>query len=91
MLSKINWGSLITRQKKRAYQPSRIQSSSYGCNGFRRETKNRVNSLGDGQSCCISVHTKIGGSVNQKKNQVSDEFWKFLIRNGIKITVKYLP
>ena len=91
MLSKINWGPLITRQKKRAYQPSRIQSNSYGCNGIRREIKNKVNSLGDGQSCCISVHTKIGGSVNKKENQVSDEFWKFLIRNGIRITVKYLP
>ena len=27
----VNWGPLIKRGKKRAHQPSRIESSSYGC------------------------------------------------------------
>ena len=32
-----------------------------------------------------------GGTVNQRINQVSKELWKFLIGNGITITVEYLP
>ena len=61
-------GPLITRRKKGAYQLSRIESSSYGCNDFRRETKTRVSSFADGQSGCISVHKNMGNKVTQKTN-----------------------
>ena len=71
----ISWWPLVTRGKKGAYQPSRIESSSYGCIDFRAETKTRANSLADGQSGCLCVHKKNGGTVNQKMKQVSKELW----------------
>ena len=95
----ISWGPLVTRGKKGAYQPSRIESSSYGCIDFRRQIKTRVNSLADGQSGCISIHKKNGGggagkggggTLNQKMNQVCKELWELVIGNGITITVECL-
>ena len=52
---------LVTRGRKETYQPSRIESSSYGCIDFWRESEIRVNSLADGQLGCISVHKKNDG------------------------------
>ena len=68
----ISWRPLVTRGKKGAYQPSRIESSSYGYIDFRRETKTRVNSPADGQSGCISVHKKSGGYI-ESKNEPSEK------------------
>ena len=68
----VNWGPLVKRGKKRAYQPSRIESSSYGCIDFCRKTKTRVNSLADGQSACISILNKNGG-YSESKNEPSKQ------------------
>ena len=54
-------GQWVTKGKKEAYQSSRIKRSSYGCNDFRRETKNRVNPLTDRQSGSISKQKKNEG------------------------------
>ena len=76
----INWGPLVTIEKKGTYQPSRIKS---------RETKTRVNSLADG---CISVHKK-NGEYNESKNQPNELgiVGILIIGNEITITVEYLP
>ena len=68
----ISWGALATRGKKGAYQPSWIESSSYGCIDFRRETKTRVNSLTDGQSGCITVHKK-NREYSESKNEPGEQ------------------
>ena len=96
MLGGISRGPWVTKEKKKAYQPLRIKSSSYGCNDFRRETKTRINPLTDGQSGSINVYKKNGvasregggGKVNQKMNQISKELWQFLIENAITIIVE---
>ena len=38
----------------------------------------------------LAYSTKMGGTVNQKMNQVSRELWKFLKGNGIRITLEHL-
>ena len=38
----------------------------------------------------LAYSTKMGGTVNQKMNQVSKELWKFLRGNGIRIILEHL-
>ena len=66
MLGGISRGPWVTKEKKKAYQPPPIKSSSYGCNDFRQETKTRVNPLTDGQSGSISVYKKNGVALGER-------------------------
>ena len=66
-------GALVTRGKKGAYQPSRIGTTSYGSIDFRRETKTRVNSLQMDNQAALACIRKMGGTVNQKMDQLSKE------------------
>lgn len=63
---------MVARGEKGEYQPFRIESSSYRCINFRRETKTRVNSLADEQSGYIRVHKKNGG-YSESKNKSSKQ------------------